>query len=106
MVHSLSKDERNLTDGSGDMPVQSSGIVSTALVDCSNPADSCAKTKTRRDVGDSRTTQNFDADSVVIAQKNSRFVQNLQSVHTTVMHSTVPAPLISRLQAGTYLQIR
>jgi hypothetical protein len=43
MVDPLSKDERNLPDGSGEMPVQSSGIVSTAFVDCSDPVDSLCK---------------------------------------------------------------
>jgi hypothetical protein len=51
------------------MPVQSYRSVPTTLVDCSNPADLCAKTMTWRDVGDSLATQNFDADSVVIAPK-------------------------------------
>jgi hypothetical protein len=69
MLDPLSKDERNRTDGSGDMPVQSYRSVPTALVDCRDPADSCAKTTTWRDVGDSLATQNFDADSVVIAPK-------------------------------------
>jgi hypothetical protein len=45
-VDPLSKDERNRTDGSGDMPVQSYRNAPTALVDCSDPADSCAKTVT------------------------------------------------------------
>jgi hypothetical protein len=36
MVDPLSKDERNRTDGSGDMPVQSFASPPTALVDCSN----------------------------------------------------------------------
>ncbi len=69
MVDPLSKDERNRTDGSGDVLVQCYRSVPTALVDCSNPADLCAKTITWRDVGDSLATPNFDADSVVIARK-------------------------------------
>ena len=36
---------------------------------CSDPAHPCAKIMTWRDVGDSLATQNFDADSVVIAPK-------------------------------------
>ena len=47
-VDPLSKDEHNLTDGSEDMPIQSSGSVSTTLVDF-------------------LATQNFVDDSVVIA---------------------------------------
>jgi hypothetical protein len=69
MVDPLSKDERKRPDGSEDMPVQSSRCLSTALVDCSDPAGSWAKTMTWRDVGDSLATQNFDADSVVFAPK-------------------------------------
>jgi hypothetical protein len=57
MVDPLSKHERNRTDGSRDMPVQSYRSVPTALVDCSDPADSCAKTMTWRDVGNSLATQ-------------------------------------------------
>ncbi len=57
MLDPLSKDERNRTDGSGDMPVQSYRSVPTALVDCSDPADSCAKAMTWHDVGDSLATQ-------------------------------------------------
>ncbi len=69
MIDPLSKDERNWTDGTGDVSVQSYRSVPTALVDCSDAADSCAKTMTWRDVGDSLATQNFDAHSVVIAPK-------------------------------------
>ncbi len=43
MVDPLSKAEQNRTDGSVDMPVQSYWSVPSALVDCSDPADSCAK---------------------------------------------------------------
>ena len=68
-VDPLSKDEQNWTDGAGDMPVQSYWSVPTALVDCSDPADSCAKTMTWRDVGHSPATKSFDDDSVVIAPK-------------------------------------
>jgi hypothetical protein len=69
MLDPLSKDEQYLTDGSGDMPVQSSRNVPTALVDCSDPADSCANTMTWRDDGDYLATQSFDDDSVMIAPK-------------------------------------
>ena len=66
------------------MPVQSSRSVPSALVDCSNPADYCARTMTWRDVGGSLATQSFDNDSVVMAPKNSGYVQNLPSAHIAV----------------------
>jgi hypothetical protein len=69
IVDPMSKDEKNRTDRSRDIPVQSSRSASTTSVDCSDPADSCAKTMTWRDVRESLVTQNFDADSVVIAPK-------------------------------------
>ena len=97
IIDHLSKDERNLTDGSGDMPVQSSGSVPTTLVDCSDPADSCAETMTWPDVGDSLATQNFDADSVVIAPKTPDSTKLSQV-------STPPSPDYDSMYSHSYLE--
>jgi hypothetical protein len=109
MLDPLSKDERNRTDGSGDMPVQSYWSVPSALVDCSDPADSCAKTMTWRDVGDSLATQNFDADSVVIAPKTP-YSSKISQVSTPLSRDYYPqyspCSFEKSPQARTHLQIR
>ena len=109
LVDPLLKDERNRTDGSGDMPVQSFASPLNALVDCSNPADSCAKTMTWRDVGDSLATQNFDADSVVIAPKlqiRPKSPKCPHHRHATTISSTVPVPSSSPTATPIFMLTR